>query len=42
MHLECRKMNSASLGFGGRTVSLPVDDVIAQHGEAGRFGVSPN
>jgi hypothetical protein len=35
-------MISAALGFGGRTVSLPVEDVILQHGEAGSLGVASN
>jgi nucleoside-diphosphate-sugar epimerase len=39
---EVAEMISAALGFGGRTVSLPVEDVILQHGEAGRLGVSSN
>lgn len=29
-------------GFDGRTVSLPVESVIAQYGEAGRLGVASN
>ena len=39
---EVAEMISAVLGFGGRTVSLPVEDVILQHGEAGRLGVASN
>jgi nucleoside-diphosphate-sugar epimerase len=39
---EVAEMISAALGFGGRTVSLPVGDVIRQHGEAGRLGVASN
>jgi nucleoside-diphosphate-sugar epimerase len=33
---------SHSLGFGGRTVSLSVEDVVRQYGEAGRYGVTSN
>lgn len=33
---------SVSLGFGGATVSLPVEEVIRQHGEAARLGVASN
>ena len=39
---EVAEMISAALGFVGRTVSLPVEDVILQHGEAGRLGVASN
>src|SRR5262249_28748684 len=39
---EVAEMMSAVLGFGGRPVSLPVEDVILQHGEAGRLGVASN
>ncbi len=35
-------MISAALGFGDKTVSLPVEDIIRQFGEAGRLGVASN
>ena len=35
-------MLSRSLGFDGKTVSLGVEDVIRQAGEAGRYGVMSN
>lgn len=35
-------MISAFLGFGGKTVSLSVEDVIRQYGEAARLGVASN
>ena len=35
-------MVSHSLGFEGRTVSLSVEDVVRQYGEAGRYGVTSN
>ncbi|HLN29931.1 MAG TPA: NAD-dependent epimerase/dehydratase family protein [Gemmataceae bacterium] len=39
---ELAEMMSTVLGFGGRTVSLPVEDVIRQYGEAARLGVASN
>jgi nucleoside-diphosphate-sugar epimerase len=39
---EIAEMISASLGFGGKTVSLSVEDVIRQHGESARLGVASN
>jgi nucleoside-diphosphate-sugar epimerase len=39
---ELAEMISAALGFGGRTVSLPVEDVIRQYGEDARLGVASN
>jgi nucleoside-diphosphate-sugar epimerase len=39
---ELAEMMSAVLGFGGRTISLPVEDIIRQHGEAARLGVASN
>jgi hypothetical protein len=35
-------MVSHSLGFGGRTVCLSVEDVVRQYGDAGRYGVTSN
>jgi nucleoside-diphosphate-sugar epimerase len=39
---EIAEMISRSLGFEGKTVSLSVEDVIRQYGEAGRYGVASN
>src|SRR5262249_6053960 len=39
---EIAEMISSVLGFGGRTVSLPVAEVTRQYGEAGRLGVASN
>ena len=39
---EIAEMVSHSLGFEGRTVSLSVEDVVRQYGEAGRYGVTSN
>jgi nucleoside-diphosphate-sugar epimerase len=39
---ELAEMMSTVLGFGGRTISLPVEDVIRQNGEAARLGVASN
>ncbi|MGJ6121484.1 NAD-dependent epimerase/dehydratase family protein [Mycolicibacterium sp. Y3] len=39
---EIAKMISCHLGFGGNTVSVPVEQVIAQHGEYARLGVASN
>jgi nucleoside-diphosphate-sugar epimerase len=39
---EIAEMVSLSLGFGGRTVSVNVDDVVRKYGDAGRYGVSSN
>jgi nucleoside-diphosphate-sugar epimerase len=39
---ELAELISVSLGFGGATVSLPVAEVIRQHGEAARLGVASN
>jgi nucleoside-diphosphate-sugar epimerase len=38
---EIAEMISRSLGLG-KTVSLSIEDVIRQHGEAGRYGVGSN
>jgi hypothetical protein len=35
-------MISGHLGFGGKTVSLPLEDVILQFGEAARLGAGSN
>ena len=39
---EIAEMISRSLGLGGKTVSLSVEDVVRQYGEAGRYGVASN
>jgi nucleoside-diphosphate-sugar epimerase len=39
---EIAKMISRHLGFGGNTVSVPVEQVIAQYGEYARLGVASN
>jgi nucleoside-diphosphate-sugar epimerase len=40
--VEIGAMISHALGFGGKTVSFPVKQVIAQFGEATRLGVASN
>lgn len=39
---EIAEMISRSLGLGGKTVSLSVEDVVRQAGETGRYGVVSN
>jgi len=39
---EIAEMISRSLGFEGITVSLSVEDVVRQYGDAGRYGVASN
>jgi nucleoside-diphosphate-sugar epimerase len=39
---DIAEMISATIGFGDKTVSLPVEAVIQQYGEAGRLGVASN
>jgi nucleoside-diphosphate-sugar epimerase len=39
---EIAEMISRSLGLGGKTLSLSVEDVARQHGDAGRYGVASN
>lgn len=39
---EIAEMVSRSLGFGGRTVSLSVEDLVRKYGEAGRSGIASN
>ena len=39
---EIAEMVSHALGFEGRTVSLSVEDLVRQYGEAGRYGVTSN
>jgi nucleoside-diphosphate-sugar epimerase len=39
---EIAEMISRSLGLGGKTVSVSVEDVVRQSGEAGRYGVTSN
>jgi nucleoside-diphosphate-sugar epimerase len=39
---EIAEMISRSLGLGGKTVSVSVEDVARQYGDAGRYGVTSN
>ena len=39
---EIAEMTSRSLGFGGKTVSISVEDLIRQYGDAGRYGMTSN
>lgn len=39
---EIAEMISRSLGLGGKTVSLSIEDVVRQYGDAGRYGVTSN
>ena len=39
---EIAEMVSRSLGFGGKTVSLSVEDLVRQYGDAGRYGTASN
>lgn len=39
---EIAEMISRSLGFEGITLSLSVEDVVRQYGDAGRYGVASN
>jgi nucleoside-diphosphate-sugar epimerase len=39
---EIAEMVSRFLGLGGKTVSLSVEDVVRQYGDAGRYGVTSN
>jgi nucleoside-diphosphate-sugar epimerase len=39
---EIAEIISRSLGLGGKTVSLSVEDVVRQYGDAGRYGVTSN
>jgi nucleoside-diphosphate-sugar epimerase len=39
---EIAEMISGYLGLGGKTASLPLEDVIRQYGEAARLGVGSN
>jgi nucleoside-diphosphate-sugar epimerase len=39
---EIAEMISRSLGFEGKTLSLSVEDVVRQYGDAGRYGVTSN
>ncbi len=39
---EIAEMISRSLGLGGKTVSVSVEDVVRQSGDAGRYGVTSN
>lgn len=39
---EIAEMISHSFGLGGKTVSVSVEDVVRQYGDAGRYGVTSN
>ncbi len=39
---EIAEMISRSFGLGGKTVSVSVEDVVRQYGDAGRYGVASN
>jgi nucleoside-diphosphate-sugar epimerase len=39
---EIAEMISRSLGFGGKTVSMSVEDLVRQYGDAGRYGMTSN
>jgi nucleoside-diphosphate-sugar epimerase len=39
---EIAEMIGHALGLNGKTVSLPLEDVVRQSGEAGRLGVGSN
>ncbi len=39
---EIAEMVSRSLGLGGKTISLNVADLVRQHGDAGRYGITSN
>lgn len=39
---EIAEMVSRSLGLGGKAISLSVEDVVRQYGDAGRYGVTSN
>jgi nucleoside-diphosphate-sugar epimerase len=39
---EIAEMISRSYGLGGKTVSLSVEDLVRQHGDAARYGVTSN
>jgi nucleoside-diphosphate-sugar epimerase len=39
---EIAEMISSSLGLGGKTISLSVEDLVRQYGDAGRYGITSN
>lgn len=39
---DIAEMISRALGLGGKTVSLKVEDLVRQHGDAGRYGITSN
>ena len=39
---EIAEMISRSLGFGGKTVSVSVEDLVRQYGDGGRYGMTSN
>jgi nucleoside-diphosphate-sugar epimerase len=39
---EIAELISRALGFGGKTVTLNIEDLVRQYGDAGRYGVTSN
>jgi nucleoside-diphosphate-sugar epimerase len=39
---EIAELISRALGFGGKTVSLSIEDLVRQYGDASRYGVTSN
>jgi nucleoside-diphosphate-sugar epimerase len=39
---DIAEMISRALGLGGRTISLSVEDLVRQYGDAGRYGITSN
>jgi nucleoside-diphosphate-sugar epimerase len=39
---EIAEMISRALGLAGKTISLSVEDLVRQHGDAGRYGITSN
>jgi nucleoside-diphosphate-sugar epimerase len=39
---EIAEMISRSLGFGGKTVSVSVEELVQEYGDAGRYGMTSN
>jgi nucleoside-diphosphate-sugar epimerase len=39
---EIAEMISRSLGYGGRTVSVSIEELVRKYGDAGRYGITSN
>ena len=39
---EIAEMISRSLGFGGKTTSVSIEELVRQYGDAGRYGITSN